>query len=436
MQDFGLAFFGFCLVLMAFIFMSVKIYTTKPDFMIKILKYLVIGLFIVIFSVASVVIGYRISSRHSESYSRSLKSVNEIWGGEIYQEAPFFGYLEKETREILNPKTNKYETLIVNTYPEMGFESQDITIKADSSIRQKGFLKFPGFKLVFKAQFQLKNFKNIEKDFRFILKLPGNAGNLTGVNVLCDGKKYEEDSNFADGIEWNGKLKPQQMKIFEIEYTAQGTSKIIYTLAQKSLEIKNFHAVLETDYADIRIPDKAMLPLTQDSMSGKSRIEWKAENLISGQNLALEFHIKENHGELAAKLFFYAPLSLILFIGLLILMSVGKEVELHIMHYLFFIIGFFIFYLLNSYLLTFLPVIGAIFTSLAVSSGIVIYYSILLKKGKELIQAVILSLALFQWLFSGAFFAEEYTGLFITLGSIGAFILLIKKTASVKWNKW
>ena len=107
------------------------------------------------------------------------------------------------------------------------------------------------------------------------------------------------------------------------------------------------------------------------------------------------------------------------------------------MHYLFMITGYFIFYLLGSYMVSYIPIIAAILLSLAVSTGIIAYYSYLINKGKELVRITLFSSILFQWVFSVAFFIPEHTGFIITIAGIVAFVFLMKRTAATEWeNKW
>ncbi|MCL1834216.1 MAG: hypothetical protein FWG49_06915, partial [Leptospirales bacterium] len=129
--------------------------------------------------------------------------------------------------------------------------------------------------------------------------------------------------------------------------------------------------------------------------------------------------------------------ALFLFVGLLLVFSVSKGINLHPMHYLFMITGFFIFYLLGSYLVSYMNIIVAILVSLAVSTGIILYYTYLINKGKDIIRVSSFGVLLFQWVFSTAFFIPEHTGFLITIASIVAFLFLIRSTASVDWeNKW
>ena len=72
----GMIFLGFCFVLGAFILVSTRIYMISSEFVMKILKYILIAFIWLIFSVASFAVGFRFDSRHSDSFSRGLISVS------------------------------------------------------------------------------------------------------------------------------------------------------------------------------------------------------------------------------------------------------------------------------------------------------------------------------------------------------------------------
>ncbi|HON77390.1 MAG TPA: hypothetical protein PK544_02780 [Spirochaetota bacterium] len=433
----GLIFLGFCIVSAAVIVMAVRVYQVRPDFVKKVLKYMVIGFFVTFFSIVSAVVGIRINSRHEGSYSKNLRSVQQIWGGRVNQSSPRFFITKQEPEEYEQEKTGRILTRMKTVIRDTGFQGQHVLLDIKSNIREKGLLKFPGYNAVLKGTYTVKNNETVPGRFTFAFPLPDNSGNITDIAVTMNGKVFTEDTNFADGIHWTGILRPGEMKEFGITYKAQGVERYQYSFKAHNVEIKTLDVLLNTDFSDITIPDGAMVPSTRAQDTAVSRLQWKHENLVTGQNIAVEFNIPGNYGALAAKLFFYSPIAFILFIGLVLLFTISRNVSLHPMQYLFLLTGFFIFYLLGSYLMSYLHIIAAIFVSLFVSSGIMLYYVYLLKKDSVLIKAVALSAVIFQWLFSMAFFLPEHTGFIITVASIAAFIVLMKSTAEIDWeNKW
>ena len=431
----GLVFLGFSLIMASVIVMSVRIYQVKPEFVKKILSYLVIGIVGLIFSVISIIIGIRIDDRHKTSYSRSLKSVQKIWGGYIAQNPPQFSFERFRVEQYEDKKTGQIRLRKRMISTAMGFESQKIDIKINSNIRTKGLLKFPGYVLEFSGKYVIRNLHKSGKKVFYLFQLPVDAGNISKISVTVDGKPYRDDTNLADGIDWSGYLNTNEKKVVEISYSARGTESFRYSLGQRKVEIKMLEVTLLTDFTDINIPDGSMVPTSRVSDDKTTKLTWKGENLVTGQNIAIKFEIEGNWGKIVSKLFFYSPLAIFLFLGFFIISTVSKEIRLHPMHYLFIVTGFFIFYLLGSYMISYMHIIAAVIISLTVSSGIMTYYSFMLKKSSSLTMIMVIGAGIFQWIFSIAFFFPQHTGFMITIASIIAFIFLMRSTVSVEWEK-
>lgn len=429
-------FLGLCLVLAAFILMSVKIFQINREFVVKLFKYGIILSFGVAFSIASILIGYRIDSRHTSTYSRSLKSVRQIWGGSIVQNSPsfYYSYKAKNVRYAENGK--KIEEIITKN-EDLGFSDQKIELNLNKNVRKKGLLFFAGYNSDFTGRYLIKNEFSKQRVCYFYFPLPVGTGNISDIKVLVDGGEYEGDTNYADGISFGRKMNPGEVHDIVISYKAQGTGSYNYNLTDKKLQIENLSFAIKTDYKNVDIPDGAMVPSEKVSDDSSSLLKWEASNLVTSQDIALNFKVEGNYGKIISKMFFYSPLTIFLFIGFMLIITTALQIRLHPMHFLFILTGFFIYYLLSSYMMSYLNIIGAVLFSLVVSSGIVLYYTYLIKKGSTLIKISAAGLLIFQWIFSGAFFFQAHTGFIITIASIISFIILMKMTSSVDWeDKW
>ncbi len=103
----GVVFWGFALVLAAFILISVRASRMYPRLALK--KYLIIFFFIFASSVGAVVIGLRIDDRHESSYSGHRKSVEDISGGGIIQNPPAFFERKVARRTVVTDDNKKVE---------------------------------------------------------------------------------------------------------------------------------------------------------------------------------------------------------------------------------------------------------------------------------------------------------------------------------------
>ena len=363
--------------------------------------------------------------------------MQQIWGGPIVQYPPRFTYSENETQEYTNEKTGKIETRQVTVARDVGIQTQNVVVDVRSNIREKGLLKFAGYGLKFDGEYVIRNRESGARPFQFSFNLPENAGNITGIKILLAGQPYDGDTNLADGFQWTGVLRPGEERRFQIQYQANGTDRFDYQLGANQLEVGRLNFELKTDFADYRIPEEAMAPTGEAGDNAGTQIKWASENLVTGQNIALQFQISGNYGQIASKLFFYAPLAMLLFTGFLLIVNAARDIRLHPMHFLFIMTGFFVFYLFGSYIISFVHILVGIALALALSTGIMLYYAHLIRKGGEFFQSLAFGAGMFQWIFSIAFFFPAYTGLLITTAAIIALVALMRATATVDWeNKW
>jgi hypothetical protein len=93
--------------------------------------------------------------------------------------------------------------------------------------------------LNFEASYTFYN--SLGKTRTFILKfyLPAGSENVKNIEVNLDRKACKDDSDYADEIDWNGNLAPNEKKTISIKYKANGPKKFTYKLEGDELEIKN-----------------------------------------------------------------------------------------------------------------------------------------------------------------------------------------------------
>ncbi|MBN2435847.1 MAG: hypothetical protein JXK07_11340 [Spirochaetes bacterium] len=451
----GLFFLGICILAGAFILISVRAAQYNSVLVKKIFKYIIILTIGIVFSIASVLVGLRLDERNSSSFSKVSTSVMQIWGGRIFQNLPSVWYDSTAEEQYTDEKTGEYRTRIKEVRVITGFLDHNVKIDIRSNIRKKGLMKFAGYNLGFSSSYKFKNTSDRKLVYNFNFPLPSEAGNITGIAVNLNGEKYTGDVNYADGIDWKGELSPDEEVKFDVVYNAQGLNVFEYGLgsslnrnqeysvepAQKNVaagvEVGSFYTELATDFTDVIIPDGAMAPSSGLTDDQGSIYKWESANLVLTQKIGLDFTIKANYGEIFAKIFYYSPITIFLFIAFLLVFSIARQIRIHPVNFIFVMAGFFVYYLLSSYLVSYLNILVAIAISLTVSTLMSVYYIYSMSKNGELTKIAALCFVIFQWFFSATFFFPKHTGLMITLASVAALFILMKLTAAIDWeNKW
>ena len=140
-----------------------------------------------------------------------------------------------------------------------------------------------------------------------------------------------------------------------------------------------------------------------------------------------------NAGPVAQRISFFAPVSLLFFFAVLLIMGCVKGINLHPMNYFFIASGFFAFQLLFAYLVDLLPLHLSFMIAAIVSLLLVIGY-LRAVAGKELVKIALPAQLAYLVLFSYSFFFDGLSGITITIGAIATLALLMINTARMDWS--
>jgi inner membrane protein involved in colicin E2 resistance len=121
---------------------------------------------------------------------------------------------------------------------------------------------------------------------------------------------------------------------------------------------------------DINFPAGTVSP-GEKSNTRRMGFGWAFANLISGQAVGLELPEKLNPGPFAARVTFFAPVSLLFFLSVMVILGTISGPSLHPMHYWFIAAAFFAFHLFLAYLVDHVSVNIAFAAAALVSVGLV-----------------------------------------------------------------
>ena len=116
---------------------------------------------------------------------------------------------------------------------------------------------------------------------------------------------------------------------FRIGYRSRGLDRWTYSFGSDVTRIKNFKMTMTTDFKAIDFPRGSISPDTTLPEEDGWRLGWEAENLISGFQVGMEMPQRLNPGPLAARMSFFAPISLGFFFVWLFVITLFRETNLH-----------------------------------------------------------------------------------------------------------
>ncbi len=401
-------------------------------------RLLAIILIFVCASIAWAILGATVFSRTYDMDSRLKSSVERIWGAAQTQRSPNATYRISKTRKKISyvdkKKVVKLEKYwLTYTVPLV---KSDIQSDLDLDYRQKGLLWYSTYKVNFKSSYQFKNPSSKGQYVEIFFPFPVASATYDNFKFFLRNKEWYSKSNSGNGV-ISGKIyaKPGEVLTVDVAYISNGLDRWNYQFGQGVSEIKNFSLVLNTNFSDIDFPDDSISPTNKIRTDKGWKLHWQYNNLISGVNIGMQLPQKLQPGPLAGQISFFAPVSLLFFIVVVIVITLIKRIDLHPMHIFFVSAAFFAFHLLLAYLVDHISIHLAFVISSIVSMLLVVsYLRIAIGKRFAFVEAAGAQLV-YLVLFSYAFFFKGFTGLAVTIGAIVTLFVLMQMTARLNWSE-
>jgi hypothetical protein len=242
-------------------------------------------------------------------------------------------------------------------------------------------------------------------------------------------------SDLSRGAEASVSLPPHGSVPIEVSYTSRGLGDWIYAFSGDGVaQVQDFDLTVHTDFDAIDFPAGTLSPTTRERDGAGWRLGWRFASLVSGQRIGMDLPDRLNPGPVTARITWFAPVSLLFFITVLVILGVLRGQNLHPMNYAFLSAAFFAFHLLLAYLVDHLDLNVSFAIAAVTSVALVVTYLRLVAGTRFALLEAGLAQFVFLVLFSYAFFFEGYTGLTVTIGAIVTLFVLMQLTARVDWG--
>ena len=323
--------------------------------------------------------------------------------------------------------------------------------------RYKGLLWYSTFTVDFDAEYTVPAAGATERaEGFFVFSLPADVNGYDNLTVEVNDKPREISQNEIV----SGKLAVPMSLASEnkvhVRYTTNGQDVWLYSPGEaphvdsrggryrvpdgsgKLAKLSNFSLRVTTDFGDIDYPkgEGGRSPnLPAQVNDGGRTAEWQFDEALTGQVMGIVMPERQNAGPLAARMSFFAPVSLFFFLTVLFTVVILKKVPLHPMHYLFISAGFFAFHILMAYLADIVSIHAAFWICAAVSVLLVVSYMRLVAGVKFAVTYVAAAQLVYLVGFSYAFFWEGQTGLTVVVVAILTLFVLMQATGRVNWSE-
>ena len=392
-------------------------------------------------SVGWMTLGGSVVQRTGESDTRLAHEVAQLWGGKHDQLAPDAKVLRprlvsedvKEKDAKGNDVTRHVTRWVADDVPVL-LASNRIQVAMALDQRQKGLLWYNTYGLTFVGRYTFRNPDDGDRAAVVHLAFPSSDAIYDGFVFRVNGREGGPAANIGQGITIETPLPAHGEAVVDVAYKTRGLGDWTYSFgaAGSVSQVKDFSLEMTTDFRNIDFPLGTLSPVKKAAEGAGYRLDWTFDSLVTGQKIGMEPPNRLNPGPLAARITFFAPVSLLFFMTVMVILGVLRRNSLHPMNYFFLAAAFFAFHLLLAYLADQVNVHAAFAIASVASVFLVLTYLRLVGGVRFALEAGLAQLV-FLIFFSYAFFFEGITGLTVTIGAVVTLFVLMQITARVDW---
>jgi inner membrane protein involved in colicin E2 resistance len=387
-------------------------------------------------TVAWMILGATIFER-TYGLDNSLRSkVASSWGTAQTQ-APADAYFYRQVPEeqsYWEDGSRKTKVVTITRNVSLPLDSTRARVSLALEHRQKGLLWFSTYKVNFTGQYRFHNDSGQDQDVTLSFPLPAAQAMYDNVVFLLDGSPVEF-KNAGNSVQTTRRMTAGQTALLQVGYASQGMDQWNYKFSNEVAKVHDFQLTMSTDFKDIDFPDNTLSPSDKHETGNGWQLDWNYKDLLSGYQIGMVMPEKLQPGPLAGRISFFAPVSLFFFFFLVFIITTIRGLDLHPMNYFFLAAAFFAFHLLMAYLVDHVSIHAAFAISAAVSLALVVSYMRLVAGPRFALIECGLVQFVYLVLFSYAFFFKGFTGLAVTIGSIGTLFVVMQMTGRIKWSE-
>lgn len=364
-------------------------------------------------SFAWFILGQTLEARTDSSNGTQLDRLKAQWGGEQQQFAP-----------------SAWETTRGTSIP---IRKSDIAVDLQLEQRRDGLLWYNLYAVHYRASYVVRN-TTASPHLEFNLPLPDAGGNYADLIYTLDGKRVDSATAVNHGLEFE--LTPGSQATIAVSYAARGMGTWTYRFKKDGVQsVNDFRMSMNTNFAAIDFPPDTLLPTSEHPTGSGYNLEWKYATLITGNGIGMTAPTPLQPGPLAQRITFWAPVALLFYLFVMLLITTIRRVELHPMNYFFVAAAFFAFHLLFAYLIDRIPLEVAFTICSIVSIFLTVTYLRLVVGWRFAAVESGFAQLIYLVLFSFALFNEGWAGLTITIGAIVTLFVAMQLTGRIRWSE-
>jgi inner membrane protein involved in colicin E2 resistance len=192
---------------------------------------------------------------------------------------------------------------------------------------------------------------------------------------------------------------------------------------------------MTTNFGNVDFPPQTLPPVTEEQSGNSWHGQWKYATLVTGSGIGMVVPYPLQPGPLAQRITFWAPVALLFYLFVMLMITTLRGIDLHPVNYFFLACAFFAFHLLFAYLVDRIPLEYAFVICSLVSMFLTISYLRLVAGWRFASVESGFTQLIYLVLFSYALFNEGWSGLTITIGAIITLFVAMQLTGRIRWSE-
>jgi hypothetical protein len=370
-------------------------------------------------AVAWFLLGSTLSYRTQVSSAEMQAEVSGVWGPDLVQEHPLAWF------ETPNAPNGKAQVLPSAT---------EMNVSLVSEPKRRGLLWHRTYDVDLKSDYTFTNPTKIPQTFYISFPLPRDTAGLQGFEFrLGENDSAAQVAPGTSGVVTRAILLPASGAItLHTGYRTRGTNTWKYFFPD-SRRIAGFKLTMRTNFPEINFPVGTGSPSHRSQNQDGFTLVWDYPDVLAAPAIGMDMPKRLNAGPVAARIAFFAPVSLLFFVTIVLLVGGIRGIPLHPMHVFFIAAGFFAFHLLFAYLVDLLPLVPS-FGIATVCSMLLVCGYLKAVGGNVLLKIAFPAQAVYLVLFSASFFIDGLTGITLAVLGVVTLALLMLLTARIDWK--
>jgi hypothetical protein len=367
-------------------------------------------------SIAWMVLGGTLVQRTSDSDSKQGARLIAQWGSAQTQSAP----------EVTAKAAG-------NSYAVVPIRSSRIDVRLDLEQRRDGLLWYNLYDVKFVGHYRIRNVTNSRR-LSVHFPFPSTDGTYADFSALVGGRRIADPTALDRGC-LTFSLPPGRETTLDVGYRSRGMGTWIYRFGDGVQSASDLTLRMTTNFDAIDFPPQTLLPTAEGRLKNGWRLEWRYATLVTGNGIGMAFPYPLQPGPVAQRITFWAPVALLFYFFVMLVLTTLRGVDLHPINYFFLAAAFFAFHLLFAYLVDRIPIEAAFAICSAVTLFLTISYLRLVVGWEFAALESGLAQLIYLVLFSYALFNEGWSGLTITIGAIVTLFVVMQATGRIDWSQ-